>query len=165
MVTANMNDKFHIAVFEASGDLVDQGAWEFAKLSNRWLSIAQEMLATESLAARHAIPVENLTHLEVNYTRAGRSGIVTYYAHGHLASSALLLSGENPVVDSQIEQMFLTSVRRKPEAFNALSSLKVRPLQAIAIWGNPKVSESDYGLLRDFSLHFAGAFFLTSNPR
>jgi hypothetical protein len=131
----------------------------FRNLSDRWVHVAEEMLRSESPAARWAIPVENLDHLEVRCTRAQGSGIVGYYANGHLASSALLLSGQNSAVEKEIQQMFLSSLPGSPGAFVALDSMHVRPVQAIAIWGNPNVSESDYGLLRDFSLHFAGAFF------
>jgi len=159
-----MTDNFHIAVFDAAGGLVDQGTWAFSRLSERWLTIARAMLSTESPVVRRAIPVENLEHLEVKCTRADRSGLVDYYAGGHLASSALLLGGGNPAVEAEIRQMFLKSVRRRPDAFAALDAMHVRPVQAIAIWGNPDVSEFDYGLVRDFSLHFAGAFFMTADP-
>jgi len=153
----------HIAVFDATGELVDQGAWPFDKLSDRWLRIAREMLEAHPPSGVVAIPVENLDHIAVKVTRAQGSAIVAYHARGQLATSALLLGGANVDADSEIQRLFLESVKRAPtaseDAFSALETLTSRPLQAVAIWGNPNVSEDDYHLLRDFSLHLAGAFF------
>ena len=164
-INGSMTDEraWHIAVFDAAGELVDQGTWSFARLSHRWLKVAETMLSGGEAAARVAIPVENLDHLEVQFTRSDGSGILTYFANGQLAASALLLTGANADSDRDVQCLFVESVRRAPTAakgaFTAVDGIAARPLQAIVIWGNPKVSESDYRLLREFSLHVAGAFF------
>jgi hypothetical protein len=157
------NAQFHVAAFAADGSLVGQGTRHLDALSEKWMTVCAQMLPDGVPSAAVCVPVEGLSHLEVRYTRAGRTGIATFYANRAMAASAILMEGTNPERDAQVQSMFQESLRGvvpAAEAFGALSTIAVRPLYAVVAWGNPAVSDKDEELIQELSTHFAAAFLL-----
>jgi hypothetical protein len=159
-------DRYHVAVFLPDGSLEGTAVRERARLSAKWLGVGAELLAQDSASGRVVVPYENLDHLDVRFTRSDGAALVSYHAVGDLAVSSLLLTGENPVVEAEVIDMFLASVRRSGPVqgvgtvapFGKLLSLRERPLHAVVVWGNPRVSDDDAQLIQELSAHVAGAF-------
>ena len=164
-------DQYHVAVFLPDGSLEGTGVRQRAGLSAKWLGVAAELLAVVGASGRAAVPFENLTHLELRFTRLRSAALVTYCAGGALAVSTLLLTGEDPTVEAEVIEMFLASARRSvsvpvsgPRApFDQLGSLRQRPLHAVVVWGNPGVTDQDGELIQELSAHVAGAFLTRTN--
>lgn len=162
-----MSGEYHVAVFTRDGALEGTGTQRVAALSKKWIDVARGMLT--ELGPRFRVPLSPLRHLEVGLTSADGNGVGTFYANGHIALSTLYLGGQSgPEAAAELQEMFLASLRRavpgaaegrEPPAFGDLIGIHERPLYAVVVWVNPAVSEDDYQLLREFSTHFAAAFF------
>jgi hypothetical protein len=156
---------YQVAAFGSDGSLVGTGTWERAVLSPKWLTIATELVDAASRTGRAALPIEHLTHLTLHLTCASGAMLATYRAHGVLACSALLLTGEAPQVESGLVRMFVESLRRAApvaragaaEPFAAMYSLIERPLHIVVPWTAAAISDDDHGLIQELSTHVAGA--------
>jgi hypothetical protein len=121
------------------------------------------MLRDAVPSAAVCVPVEGLSHLEVRYTRSGRTGLATFYANQVIATSSLLMDGAKPEADAEVQAIFLKSLRRSvptADAFGELTEISDRPLHAVVSWANPEVSDEDEELVQQLSTHFAAAFLL-----
>jgi hypothetical protein len=127
------------------------------------MSVCSDMLRDRVPSAAVCVPVEGLSHLEVRYTRSGRTGLATFWANQVMVSSSLLMDGVKPEADAEVQAMFLESLRRSvptADAFGELTEISDRPLHAVVSWANPGVSDEDEKLVQELSTHFAAAFLL-----
>jgi len=156
---------YHVAAFAADGSLVGVGRWDRAALSPKWLAVAAELMEAATRSGRVAVPIENLSHVTIQVTRAAGAMLATYSAHGIIAASALMLTGAAPEVEADLLTMFVQSLRKTPavarlggvEPFAALFSLTERPLHVVVPWPQGVVSEDDHELIQQLSTHVAGA--------
>jgi hypothetical protein len=157
---------FYAAAFAPDGDLVGVGKWRLADLSPRWLEFCRQFLAQRGERFRTALPGP-LHRLELTLTSAEGAALATFGVAGQIAASAVYLRGENPSAEQQVLVMFAESLRRTAIAqrcqlgaapFQAALGLSERPLHVVVAWGNPSVSEEDYGLVTELGNHMAAAF-------
>jgi hypothetical protein len=160
---------FFISPFDASGELLGTSHWSLGDLSERWLSFFVNLLEQHGSAFMGPLPSTPLAHISLHLTSAEGATLTTLYAHDHLASSAVALTGLNRTAESQLLRMFVDSTKsqtlaqggnsREPfvEAFGVLE----RPLYIVVAWGNPAISEQDQQLVVELNTHLAGALLAT----
>jgi hypothetical protein len=158
---------YHVAVFTPDGALEGTGTQPLADLSRKWLDFCSAMLRAHEPSFRASLGGP-LQHLEVKLTSAAGDAIGTFYTHGQTAVSTLYLGGQSGPAEHELTAMFVASLRRSmpPQApglggsaFAEVHALDQRPLHVVVVWANPTVADEDYDLLREFSTHFAAAFF------
>lgn len=160
---------FWIAAFGIDGEFVGKDRWEFEKLSAKWLSICREFLAQhgDSFDASWS---NALAHIQTKFTADMGVALATFSAHGRPVVSVVLASGLSPVAESSVLKMFINSLQgvelvgaavRSQNAFHELLCLPERPAMIVVPWADPEVSEQDEALVRELSLHTAGAYFLS----
>lgn len=162
-----MSSEYKVAVFTADGALEGTGTQRVAALSKKWIDVCRGMLA--ECGPKFRVPLGPLRHLEVGLTSSDDIGVGMFFANSHIALSTLYLGKQSgPEAAAELMEMFLASLRRampvaaqqhERPAFSDLTEIHERPLYAVVVWANPAVSEDDYQLLREFSTHFAAAFF------
>jgi hypothetical protein len=158
---------FYIAPFDVSGELVGTGLWSTDSLSSQWLSFITNLVESESFAG--PLPLEPLAHISLRLTSAEGAALTTFHCHGHLASSAVALTGGNRAADLQILAMFVESLKPYALAQNAVSpapfskafELSERPLYIVVAWGNPAIPKQDQSLVVELNTHLAGALLAT----
>ena len=162
-----MNEStFFLAPFAYDGELMGVGTFKLSELSPKWLGICEAILAHEGEVFRVSLQ-EALSHLEIQLTSSNGIGLGTFYAHGHVALSTSYLRGDDFDAESELLQMFVSSLRQVNLVQNArvndlpfqqVFGMKERPLYVVVAWANPKISAEDQELIRELSNHFAGAF-------
>ncbi len=161
--------EFHVASFSMDGELVGSGKWQISALSPQWLSFAQELLEVCGPTFDRVLPA-SLSHIRVKFTSFDQLALATFFVHGNVAISAILLSGKSPGAESQVQEMFLQSLRTsKPviefaasdAPFSELEHMPIRPLCAAVFFGTSGISEQDAGAAGEICNHLAGAFFQT----
>lgn len=165
-------DGFFVAPFAPDGELVGAGFWEYRKLSRRWLDVCLDFLPVLTGGLRRSWGAE-LSHIETQLTTASGAATVSFYVHGHLATSCLLLSGAATNVDAEVRELFRESVERMAAhleggvaegRFKQLSGLDQRPLAAFVVWAPEPLCDHDMELVQELSLHLSGAFFHSNCP-
>jgi hypothetical protein len=160
-----MVDAFHVAVFTADGQLEGTGIRPLSRLSPRWLSVCDNLLA-QGPAFRSSLGGP-LSHIEIKLMSSNGAGLGMFFAHGVLVTSTAYFRGDSPETEKQVLEMLLTSLRNSVPAhlvtssavpFEALRSLSARPLNVVVVWGALEVSEQDNELVQELSNHFAGAY-------
>lgn len=82
--------------------------------------------------------------------------------------------GRSAEEEVQVLQMFVSSLRetefvkacgKAGTAFTQVFDLEQRPLLVVVAWGDPRISEQDATVVRELSLHLAGAFVQQSDPQ
>lgn len=166
-MTTPEHQSFHLAAFDATGELVGETVFDGAQLSPKWSQFCDGLLAANG--ERFTIDLTGpLAHIALRFTSASGAAIGTFSAGGHLANSLLLLSGREPDADREVMEMFHQSISatfaklrltHKPPPFCDLFTLGARPLACVVAWGNSQVPEGDDELIKELSWHLAGAFF------
>ena len=161
-----MCESFFVAPFAPDGELVGVAAWDLASLSPRWLSLCEAMI--RSLGPNFRSPLAGpLGHLEVRLTSAAGTGLGTFLANGRLMASAAYQRGADVAVEQEVVRMFIESLRRaapvqhattSDQPFEAMATLRDRPLQIVVPWADPAASAQDEQLVRELANHFAAAF-------
>ena len=158
---------FQVAAFGPDGDLLGRGPRFLSDLSAKWLRICDELLADGKPSARLRVPLAGLQHLEIRYTRAGCAGLATFFAHGVIVTSSLLLGGVEPELDEQVQEMFFRSLGPQLGAQTAQAELALsgmsRPLHAVLAWASPGVTDADADLVQELSTHFAGSLLFSGS--
>ena len=156
---------FNIAAFGIDGEQMGTGFWPYSKLSGRWLAICQKHIEKHGMTSAVSLDGQ-LSHIRVKLTSAAGAALSTLVAHGKTVSSSVLLSGKSPSADSSSAQMFVDSLRRicpvelqNPNSFEGILSIESRPLMAVIHWPESSVCDEDHELVREFALHFGGAYF------
>jgi hypothetical protein len=158
---------FQVAAFGPDGDLVGSGQRLLSDLSEKWLQICDELLADGRPSARLRVPLAGLEHLEIRYTRAGCAGVATFFAHGVIVTSSLLLGGVEPEVAKEVQEMFFRSLGPQLGVQAALAELALseisRPLHAVVAWASPGVTDADADMVQELTTHFAGSLLFSGS--
>jgi hypothetical protein len=159
---------FFIAAFGIDGECEGTDYWDFEKLSSKWLNICEEHLAQHG-ASFDAPWNGRLSHIQTKFTAASGVALVTLSAYGRLGVSVALASGHSSDAETSVLKMFVNSLRgaqlvnvasQSQEPFQDVLAIKERPVMIVVPWAAPEISEQDHALLRELSIHIAGAFFL-----
>lgn len=165
------SEGFHTAPFGIDGQLEGEGFWHFAQLSEKWVDICGDALEHFGPAFDHewAGP---LSFVRTKLTSADDCAIVTIYLRDHVASSLLLLRGDNVVAEEAARTAFIKSLAETQlvrsaahysgvvRPFDQANVLNQRPLVIVVAVPDEAFSEEDFKLARELSLHLAGAYFL-----
>ena len=158
------SEGFHLAVFEVDGSLEGTAQWLHKNLAPQWLRVCEELLEFKGRTFDHRWTGE-LSHIRTKVTSTGSVGICTVYFQDHIASSMLMMTGREGGAETQVAEMFVSSLgvslpsgHDVSEPFGALFSLKQRPLVAVVPIPDPAIPDEDDNLIRELSLHFASAF-------
>jgi hypothetical protein len=164
----NKKNGFFIASFGINGEMEGIDHWAIDKLSSKWLEICSQYLAFHG-ASFDAPWSGDLSHIQTKFTAASGAALVTFSAMGKLVASIALASGNAQTTESSVLKMFVNSLRGVElvraasislEPFQGVFEIKERPLMVVVPWGDPKTTEQDNALVRELSIHTAGAFFL-----
>jgi hypothetical protein len=157
---------FFIAPFAIDGELQGIGYYDCGKLSARWLRVCAEYLQQHG-SSFDATWNGNLSHIRTTCASASDAALMTFSVNGTLASSVALARGAAPAVDHEVLAMFADSLRRvhivqqsasSTSPFSAILSIQQRPIMIVVPWPDATISEDDHELVRELSLHAAGAF-------
>jgi hypothetical protein len=167
----NMQDKqesgFYILPFGIDGEPVGIGFWDMSKLSEDLLCLCKEYLELPGTILE-ASRDEYLLHIRTKMTSTLGTAVITFLVHGRSASSVLLMSGLSPLVENDVEQLFVDSLSKTilvqsaaglSKPFDGIISAKERPLMIVVPWPDANISDKDYQIIRDLSLHLAAVFF------
>jgi hypothetical protein len=158
---------FHSAAFHPDGELWAMQFKAYPELHQERLTSAHSFLNRMGPNFR-ASWGEDLADLETKLTAANGCALATFYVGGGIASSHLLLSGQDLETELQLAQSFVASLRRvrlvqlgakSLEPFEEILQLKQRPLDVVVLWANPTAPTDRNQLAFDLSVHLAGAFF------
>ncbi|MBN8627490.1 MAG: hypothetical protein J0M17_18590 [Planctomycetes bacterium] len=161
-------DGFYVAPFAADGESLGIGFWESAKLSANWIAVATTFIEVGGAAFRSAW-AGNLGYVETQLTSQNGAGIATFFVRDQIANSILLLSGQAPSVEQDVEHMFSSSMQRaipaqsRASVADELGRLSQRPLVAVFVWGNQAISDADHEVVQQLTTHFACAYFKLAN--
>jgi hypothetical protein len=158
---------FFVLSFGMDGESVGSGFWERSRLSENWLGTCKDYLGAhgESFDASWNA---HLSHIQTKLTSASGAGLVTFFVHGKVVLSVLLLSGLSPPAENPVAEMFIESLKktvpveaatRSSSPFRDIFAVRDRPLMVVVPWPEATVSSQDHALVRELGLHLAGAFF------
>lgn len=167
------HNSFLLAVFDITGALVGQRHFAISQLSQKWLRVCEEILASngEQFAITFAPPLD---HIALRFTSESGAAIATFRVGANIANSLLLTSGAVPEADAEVMQMFFESVcatatqLRTSGTFSPfidMSRIAERPLACVVAWGSPNVPDKDQDVVRELSWHLAGTFFFREQAR
>jgi hypothetical protein len=158
---------YFIATFGIDGEPVSTGYWSLAKLSAKWLKLCREYLDWHGTAFDEPWSGK-LSHIRTKFSAASGVGLVTFSASGIPVVSIVLASGRSPAPETSVLKMFVESLRgvelvraaaQSDQPFEQALAIKERPLMILVPWAFRETSEEDQALVRELSLHLAGAFF------
>jgi hypothetical protein len=157
---------FYAAPFAVDGEPIGIGSWSVSDLSPDRLKVCERMLAEGGSVFRSPF-ASPLSHLEVRFTSANGAAMATFFANGKVAVSAAYLRGEDPAIEQEVLEMFVTSLKNvdlvkrakaSQSPFQGVFLVRERPLHVVVPWGNPDVSEEDDDVIGEVSNHFAAAY-------
>jgi|CXWL01.1.fsa_nt_gi hypothetical protein len=157
---------FHAAFFSIDGELGTHGKVEVANLSARWLAVCREILREHGSSFRIKLQGP-LGHIGVKLTSDNGTGLGTFYVHDKPVLSTAYLSGVSPALDSEVQAMFIASLRgtdavmncaSTPLPFEGIREIVGRPLQVAVPWP-VGATDKEYEQVRELSAHFAASFF------
>lgn len=166
-MTASTEFGFYIAPFGTDGEQVGLGFWARSTLSDVWLRACSDFLGAHG-ASFDASWGGKLSQIRTKLTSAFGAALVTFAAHGKIASSILLLSGQTPEAERELAEMFVDSLNRTTwvqqdastsHPFSKITSVNDRPLMVVVAWPESTISEQDHDLVRELGIHLAGAYF------
>jgi hypothetical protein len=158
---------FHVLPFAIDGASVGKGYWEESQLSQHWLSFCRDFLKGNGPALERSLP-GNLSDIGIKFTSGSGAALLTLTVQGRLIVSSVMVSGHSPTADAEVARMFVESLTRMtrgrvPELqnvpFSDLLTAAERPLIALVHWPDDNVTEDLDEMIRELTLHFAGAFF------
>lgn len=157
---------FYLAAFGVDGVLEGEGHWDHQDLSERWLTLCDELIAEKGMNFDHQW-TGPLSKIRTKMTSANGAGICTFFVNERTVSSVLLLRGIEPQSELEVSTMFVESLRATPlvaaasgssEPFADVLSIVQRPLMVVVPFPDPTVSDQSYDLVRELSLHLSSAF-------
>lgn len=166
-MAASPESGFYVAPFAIDGEHIGLEFRSTAALSSKWLRIARDFLCTHG-AVFDTCWGGGLAHIRTKFTSAAGAALATFFVRGEIAASLVLLSGKGPEAEREVLEMFVTSLRKTiwaqastsvSQPFSELLSMKERPLLAVVVWPESALSDLDHEVIRDLSVHLAGAFF------
>jgi hypothetical protein len=166
MAAAIPKRMFFNAPFTLDGDLLGIGECDVAGLSEKWLTMCEEIICKHGPNFRASFG-QRLDHLEIKFSSDSGVGLGTFYAHGHVVVSTAYLSGQHAASEQEVVSMFVDSLKKvdvvrqaaiNEQPFKAMATIGQRPLHVIVVWANPSVAEQDDKLVRELANHFAGAY-------
>lgn len=161
---------FHVAAFGMDGDLVGMDRWSFDRLSDKWLAICEEYLRHHGSSFDEPWS-GNLSHIRTKLTSVAGTALATFSSHGRIAVSVALASGESPISEKSILEMFVKSLResqpvraaaRSQVVFQRALDIAERPLMITVPWPDELVSDQEHAVIQELSVHLAAAFFRAS---
>jgi hypothetical protein len=161
-------NKFYVAAYSEAGDLEGVHNLDIFSMSEKWITLCGEYLN------HHGNSFEAswsgvLSHIRTKFTSEKGVALVTISAHDRPLASILLASGKSKDAELSIIKMFinsligLNSVRlttSSDEPFRGMLAISDRPLMIVVPHIDENVDERDHSLVRELSLHLAGAYFL-----
>jgi hypothetical protein len=167
---ADSTPGFCVAPFAFDGELLAVDQWPFSKLSSKWLAVCDAFLGSNGsdFNASWAGP---LNHIRTRFSSASGTALVTFQVNGTPVSSLALVSGVSEAADIEVLTMFVNSLRgvslvrsaaKSSTPFEQALRMQQRPLMVVVVWAPTAVSDQDHELVRELSLHIAGAFFQRS---
>jgi hypothetical protein len=162
---------YFVAPFAPDGELIGVAGRALAELSPKWLDFCHELLASNGAAFRCPIPLPPLQHITLQVTAGSGTALVSLLVNDQPASSAVALTGRDPAAEAEVLKMFVDSIRRVPlvqqaattsKPFESLFALAERPVYAVVLWANPRISTEDQELVQELENHLAAA--LTARP-
>jgi hypothetical protein len=158
---------FFIAPFGVDGEPEGFEYVELGRLSGKWLTIVGEHLREHG--ASFDVPWSgNLSHIRTKFTSASGVALVTFRVGSQPAASVALASGRAADAESEVLRMFIDSLRRvhlvgaaaaSAEPFAKVTMIAERPVMIVVPWPDSAISQQDHSVVRELSLHLAGAFF------
>lgn len=157
---------FYVASFSIDGEPEGIGFWECSRLSPRWLAVCSEHLAHG--ASFEASWPGNLSHVTTKMTAVSGAAIIAFKIGERMAASVALAKGSSPVAEAELLKMFVESLRRigaavaattSPEPFHKMLLIEERPFMMVVPWPDRSITEQDHAVVRELSIHLAGAFF------
>jgi len=157
---------FFIAGFAIDGSLEVKDRWNYRDLSSRWSNVCDELLRTKGVNFNHTWSGP-LSHIRTRLTSARGAGLCAVYVNDHIAWSSLLLRGNDRGAELATSKMYVNSLQRTDflQVFAALSepfaevlSMSERPVMVFVPIPDEAVSDQDYDVVRELSLHLASAF-------
>lgn len=164
--SVDAEEGFFIASFAIDATLEGKGRWAYRDLSAKWSNTCTELLRAEGVNFDHTWSGP-LSHIRTKLTSARGAGICTIFVYDHVASSFLLLRGQDHGTERDVSQMFVNSLRnvdlvrastRLAEPFAEVLSMSERPLMVVMPIPDASISDQDHNLVRELSLHLASAF-------
>jgi hypothetical protein len=164
---------FHIAPFGIDGRLEGEGFWSYEQLSTHWIDACGEVLEELGPIFEHQWSGP-LSFVRTKLTSTDDYAIVTIYIRDHIASSLVFLRGSNRAVEDEARTTFLKSLANTELVraaashsgvacpFEQAGHLADRPLMIPVSFPNEALSDEDFDLARELSIHLAGAFFQIS---
>jgi hypothetical protein len=158
---------FFVAPFSIDGELIDVGYWELQQLSHKWLTLSQDFLRQQgdSFDASWGGP---LAHIRIKFTARSGVALETFFVHDRPAASVAMASGRAPAAECQVLRLFVDSLRRvevvraaaqSQEPFAKALVIAERPILFVVFWADPSIDEQDHELVKELTMHMAGAFF------
>lgn len=158
---------FYLAQYDIDGLPETIDFRKLSELSPKWLGLCGEFLREygDSFDAAWSGP---LARFRIRFTSAPSVALATVLVHGRVAASLALVSGQAPSAEKEVLELFVASLRgvrvvqaaaASSEPFGDLAALVPRPLMVVVPWPDPEISDEDYGLVSELSIHLAGAFF------
>lgn len=157
---------FHLAAFGIDGSLEGESHWNHQDLSERWLTLCDELIAEKGINFDHQW-TGTLSKIRTKMTSANGASICTFFVNDRTVSSVLLLRGIEPQSEIEVSTMFVESLRASPlaitsrassEPFAEVLTIVQRPLMVVVPFPDPAVSDQSYDLIRELSLHLASSF-------
>lgn len=157
---------FYLAAFGVDGALEGDGYWRHQDLSERWLNLCEELFAVKGQNFDYRW-TGSLSKIRTKMTSANGTGICTFFIDKRVASSVLLLRGTEAQSEAQSCRLFVDSLRATPflktagslaEPFQDVFKIANRPLMIVVPFPDPAISDQDFDLVRELSLHLASAF-------
>jgi len=141
---------------------------ELALLSTQWLYICRAFISQKPAAFEEAWRGP-LAHISTKLASSAGVALVSFKVGGVLAASVLLASGTASIIEAQVIDLFIDSLGKvdlikpatpgKDAFFEELREITARPLMIVVPWPHAAISASDENLVRELSVHLAGAFF------
>jgi hypothetical protein len=159
-------DGFFVAPFGIDGQQEGCEFVERQRLSVKWLKICGEHLDRHGASFNEPWS-GTLAQIHTKFTSAQGVALVTFQVGGRVAASLVLATGASLQAEAQTMQMFVESLRRSAivqsasadaKPFEAVLSIRERPVMIVVPWPDEAVSEEDHALVRELALHMAGAF-------
>ena len=159
------NSGFFMAPFAVDGTSQGVARWEPERLSARWLGLCRAFLDGRG-ASIDTFWDGALSHVRTKITRGSGVSMVIMWIRGVPAASLACVSGRWPDAEPEALRMFVDSLRKielvraaatSAPAFEQMLTISDRPLALVVPWPDPRMSDQDHEVIRELSIHLAGA--------
>jgi hypothetical protein len=162
-------NQFQLAVFIPIGELEGTTQISIANLSPKWLKNTSDFLLNQGPVFSMVSWGQQLSHIQTSLASSNTTAMVTFYVRENIALSMLLQCGPPNEMEIDAARQFVESLRNTTivkratwtsRPFQEMLTLTTRPLAAVVVWPNPKVSDEDHAMVRELSTHLTASFFL-----